>query len=173
MVAKEDVSCVTAIAKQSVMKLDHSTRAETAMLIRRPVSEVFEAFINPEVTTKFWFTDSTGRLEKGKEVEWTWKMYDFTGFVLVKELIPDQSLEIEWGPRGAPRSRAAWTFEPLDEHATFVSIVMDGFSGDEEAIFQNLIGSVGGFCWVLAGLKAWLEHQIRLNLVRDRFPNGK
>jgi uncharacterized protein YndB with AHSA1/START domain len=155
------------------MKLDKTTRAETGMLIRRPVSEVFEAFVNPEITTKFWFTDSTGQLEKGKEVEWTWKMYDFTGFVLVKELIVDRSIEIEWGPKGAPRSRAAWTFEPLDEHATFVSIVMDGFAGDEEAVFNNLIGSVGGFCWVLAGLKAWLEHEIRLNVVRDRFPKGK
>jgi uncharacterized protein YndB with AHSA1/START domain len=155
------------------MKLDHTTHAETGMLIRRPVSEVFEAFVNPEITTKFWFTDSTGQLEKGKVVEWTWKMYDFTGFVLVKELIADRSIEIEWGPKGAPPSRAAWTFERLDEHATFVSIVMDGFAGDEEAVFHNLIGSVGGFCWVLAGLKAWLEHEIRLNLVRDRFPKGK
>jgi uncharacterized protein YndB with AHSA1/START domain len=155
------------------MKLDNSTSANTGMLIRRPVSEVFEAFVNPEITTKFWFTDSTGPLEKGKEVEWTWKMYDAIGVVLVKELIPDQSIEIEWGPKGAPRSRAAWTFEPLDEHVTFVSIVVDGFPGDEESVLSNLIGSVGGFCWVLAGLKAWLEHGIRLNVVRDRFPKGK
>ena len=26
------------------------------MLIRKPVHEVFEAFINPDITTKFWFT---------------------------------------------------------------------------------------------------------------------
>jgi uncharacterized protein YndB with AHSA1/START domain len=155
------------------MKLDKTARAETAMLIRRPVAEVFDAFVNPGVTTMFWFTDSTGRLEKGKEVEWTWKMYDLTAVVHVKELIPNQMIGIEWGPNGAPRSRAVWTFEPLDEHATFVSIAMDEFAGDEEAVFQSLIGSVGGFCWVLAGLKAWLEHQIRLNVVRDRFPKGK
>lgn len=30
--------------------------AKTEMLIRRPVAEVFEAFIEPEITTKFWFT---------------------------------------------------------------------------------------------------------------------
>jgi uncharacterized protein YndB with AHSA1/START domain len=155
------------------MKLDHTTRAETAMLIRRPVSEVFEAFVDPEVTTKFWFTDSTGRLEYGKEVEWTWKMYNITAVVLVKQLVRDEVIVIEWGPKGAPRSRAAWTFEAQDAQATFVSIVMDGFAGNEEEVFHNLIGSVGGFCWVLAGLKAWLEHEIRLNVVRDRFPKGK
>ena len=33
-----------------------------AMLIRRPASEVFEAFVDPDITTKFWFTKSSGRL---------------------------------------------------------------------------------------------------------------
>ena len=36
--------------------------SKTAMLIRRPVADVFEAFINPDITTKFWFTKSSGRL---------------------------------------------------------------------------------------------------------------
>lgn len=34
------------------------------MLIRKPVKEVFEAIINPEITTKFWFTGSNGRLDE-------------------------------------------------------------------------------------------------------------
>ncbi len=29
--------------------------AEAGMLIRKPVEQVFEAFINPEITTSFWF----------------------------------------------------------------------------------------------------------------------
>lgn len=35
----------------------------TGMLIRRPVMDVFEAFIDPDITTTFWFTKSSGRLE--------------------------------------------------------------------------------------------------------------
>jgi uncharacterized protein YndB with AHSA1/START domain len=38
------------------------------MLFRKPHAEVFEAFVNPEVATKFWFTKSSGRLEAGKKV---------------------------------------------------------------------------------------------------------
>ena len=45
---------------------------ETQMLIRKPLAIVFEAFIDPEVTTKFWFTRSTGKLEAGKTVTWFW-----------------------------------------------------------------------------------------------------
>ena len=38
------------------------------MLIRRPVAEVFEAFVDPAITTQFWFTHSTGRLDQHREV---------------------------------------------------------------------------------------------------------
>jgi uncharacterized protein YndB with AHSA1/START domain len=155
------------------MKLDHSTRVDTAMLIRKPIAETFEAFVDPAVTTNFWFTDSTGRLEKGKEVEWTWKMYNVTGFVLVRDLLSNRKIEIEWGPGGGNRSRAEWTFEELDDQSTFVTVAVDGFAGEEGAVFNSLIDSVTGFTWVLAGAKAWLEHRLRLNLVPDRFPNRK
>ena len=34
------------------------------MLIRKPVAEVFEAFVDPDITAKFWFTKGSGRLER-------------------------------------------------------------------------------------------------------------
>ena len=146
--------------------------AETAMLIRRPVAEVFEAFIDPAITTKFWFTKSTGKLEKGKEIKWTWEMYNVSSDLVVRDIIPDNKIEIEWGS-SADRTRVEWTFEPFDEHSTYVSIINDGFEGDEETILSKVSGSTGGFCWVLAGLKAYLEYHIQLNLVADRYPEGK
>jgi uncharacterized protein YndB with AHSA1/START domain len=42
------------------MELRHVQSAKAEMLIRKPVEEVFEAFVNPAVTTKFWFTKSRG-----------------------------------------------------------------------------------------------------------------
>jgi hypothetical protein len=57
------------------MDIQHVPIAETAMLIRKPVSEVFEAFVNPAITSKFWFTKGSGRLEAGKQVRWDWEMY--------------------------------------------------------------------------------------------------
>jgi uncharacterized protein YndB with AHSA1/START domain len=37
--------------------------AQTGMLIRRPVTEVFQAFVDPEITSKFWFTKGSGRTQ--------------------------------------------------------------------------------------------------------------
>jgi uncharacterized protein YndB with AHSA1/START domain len=146
---------------------------ETGMLIRRPVAETFEAFVNPDITTKFWFTGSTGRLEKGKEVVWTWEMYNVTSIVHVKELVLNSVIAIDWGAGGGDRTQAQWTFTPMGDQSTFVNIVVSGFKGDEARLLKDITGSVGGFCWVLAGLKAWLEFGIQLNLVGDRFPKGK
>ena len=55
------------------LRLSHVPVSKTGMLVRKPVAEVFEAFeafVDPEVTTKFWFTRSRGRLEGGKEIRW-------------------------------------------------------------------------------------------------------
>ena len=49
---------------------------KTGMLIRKPVADVFEAFVNPDITTKFWFTKSSGKLQADKQVRWEWEMYD-------------------------------------------------------------------------------------------------
>lgn len=46
--------------------------SKTGMLIRKPVAQVFEAFVSPEITTKFWFTKSSGRHEAGGKIEWEW-----------------------------------------------------------------------------------------------------
>ena len=48
------------------LQLTQAPVAKAEMLIRKPVAEVFEAFVDPEITRRFWFTKSTGRLETGK-----------------------------------------------------------------------------------------------------------
>ncbi len=70
-----------------VMKMEFTKPfAKAELLIRKPVAEVFQAFIDPEITTRFWFSRSTGKLEAGKSVEWHWDMYDLTAQVTVKTI---------------------------------------------------------------------------------------
>jgi len=146
--------------------------AKTGMLIRRPVVEVFDAFVDPEITTKFWFTKSTGKLKPGSQVEWTWEMYDHSVPVMVKEIEPNKRIVVEWGNYKSSTT-VEWTFKPLGESQTFVEITNSGFQGSPDELLAQVSDSTGGFSLVLAGLKALLEHDIQLNLVRDRFPEGK
>ncbi len=145
--------------------------AKTGMLIRRPVAEVFEAFINPDVTTMFWFTRSSGRLEAGKQVQWDWEMYGISIPVTAKAVEPNTRIVIEWPGYGSPTT-VEWVFTSREDGATFVSITHSGFTGDGDALLRQATDSTQGFSLVLAGLKAFLEHGIRLNLVADRYPKG-
>lgn len=62
--------------------------AKAERLIGRPLAGVFEHFVDPEFTTRFWFTSSTGRLVAGERVQWQWEMYDATSEVRVREVTP-------------------------------------------------------------------------------------
>jgi uncharacterized protein YndB with AHSA1/START domain len=145
--------------------------AKAEMLIRRPVAEVFEAFVDPAITSRFWFTDSTGRLEPGKRVRWDWKMYGVSAQVDVKALVTDKRILVEWSSNDAPTT-VEWLFTPRADGTTFVSITNAGFRGGQDEIAAQAIGATEAFTLVLAGLKALLEHDVLLNLVPDRFPDG-
>jgi uncharacterized protein YndB with AHSA1/START domain len=144
---------------------------KTGMLIRKPVAEVFEAFVNPAITTQFWFTKSSGRLEAGKQVQWEWEMYGISIPVTVKTVEPNRRIVIEWPGHGRPTT-VEWVFLPQEDGTTFVRITNAGFTGDGDALVKQATDSTQGFTLVLAGAKALLEHDVRLNLVADRYPKG-
>lgn len=145
--------------------------ARAAMLIRACADTVFDAFADPSITTRFWFTDSTGALAPGARVRWTWSMYGVHADVAVIECVRGQRLHIAWGDAAAA-TRVEWTFETRGD-ATFVEIAEHGFTGDRDAQVAAALDYAGGFALVLAGCKAWLEHGIELNLVMDRHPDHR
>jgi hypothetical protein len=52
----------------------------------------------------------------------------------------------------------------------FEAIVNPNLNGDD--LVKFVAESSQGFSLMLAGLKAFLEHGIRLNLTADRYPEG-
>lgn len=147
---------------------DQSPVVRTDMLIRKPVEEVYEAFIEPSVTTRFWFTKSSGRLVQGKRVRWDWEMYGVWDEVYVEELVPDRKIRIE----SSDGTKVEWSFTPRTPDATMVTITNTGFSGSAAERTDQAIDSMGGYTMVLCGLKAFLEHGVVLNLVADKAPDA-
>jgi uncharacterized protein YndB with AHSA1/START domain len=153
------------------MKAENNHFAKAEMLIRKPISIVFQAFVDPEITSKFWFTKGSGKLEEGKATQWTWEMYGFSLTVTTLALQENKRIEIEWGTPNET-TLVQWTFTSLNDNETFVSITNSGLQGETDKIIDQVRNSTEGFTLVLAGAKAYLEHQIQLNLVLDRFPKG-
>lgn len=149
------------------MDKEYEPIVEAQMLIRKPVTEVFNAFIRPEVTTNFWFTKSSGNLEKGKKVEWAWEMYNVSAEVNVVEIVQNKLISIQWDE---PPTTVDFEFSEVTQETTYVVIRNYGFKQSGNELIEAIKNNTGGFTTVLDGLKAYLEHGIKLNLVGDKFP---
>jgi uncharacterized protein YndB with AHSA1/START domain len=97
-------------------------------------------------------------------------MYGVSTTVVVKSLEPGKRIMVEWGVDEEPTT-VEWTFSPITDDTTFISITNSGFSGGGDKVVALAMDSAAGFELVLAGLKASLEHGIELNLIIDRFPD--
>lgn len=142
---------------------------QVQMLIRRPIASVFNAFVDPRITTQFWFTHASGPLEVGRLVRWEWAMYGVSTLVQVQALEPPQRIALLWDDPPCP---VEWQFSTPAPNTTLVQIRSEGFAGPAPAQLSKALEVQGGFATVLAGLKAWMEHGLHLRLVDDQFPQS-
>ena len=149
------------------MTNNKSICAEAQMLIRKPVEEVFEAFINPSITRNFWFTKGSDRFEVDKKITWEWEMYNVSTTVVAREILQDQKIVFEWDD---PSKTVELKFKELDDESTFVTVTEYGYNKKGDELLAIIKDSTAGFTTVLDGLKAFLEHRINLNLIADKFP---
>jgi len=136
------------------------------MLIRRPQAEVFDAFVDPAVTTKFWFTKSSGKLEVGKRVRWEWEMYGAVDDINVREIEPSRRILFEWS---FPKSNLVEMVFAPHAKGTLVTITNRALRSDD--VIAEALDATQGWNLVLAAAKAWLEHGIDLKLVADKAPD--
>jgi uncharacterized protein YndB with AHSA1/START domain len=86
---------------------------------------------------------------------------------LVKDIIPNKKISIEWGE---PATNVDFEFTALTKETTYVVIKNYGFRETGDELISVIKDSTGGFTTVLDGLKAYLEHDINLNLIGDKYP---
>jgi uncharacterized protein YndB with AHSA1/START domain len=154
------------------LKLTHIPSVEVGMLIRRPPAEVFQAFVDPAITTRFWFTKSSGKLVPGASIRWDWEMFGVSDTVFVKEVEENSRILIEWGD-GDESTTVEFRFIPWRDDATYVQVSETGLRGHGDELVSRVADSTGGFYQVLCALKALLEHDIVLTVVLDHNPpNG-
>ncbi|TDW63263.1 uncharacterized protein YndB with AHSA1/START domain [Novosphingobium sp. PhB55] len=139
--------------------------------IARPVADVFEAVADPAVLSEFFTTGGArGRLETGAVV--TWDFHDFPGAfpVHVVEAEPPRHILLRWGgdeaavladAEGEHRTLVTLAFEPLEDGRTLVQISEEGWSETPEGLKASY-GNCEGWTGMLAAMKAWLEHGVRL-----------
>lgn len=135
------------------MKLE----SNSAIQIQKPISEVFEGIVNPDKMTKYFISESNGRLETGKEV--IWKFPEFEDRFPIKEIKIEvnQSISFVWDPETV----VTICLEELSDKSTLVKVNETGKEFNEDNLKWALENS-GGWANFLACMKAYLEYGIQL-----------
>lgn len=142
--------------------------ATARTLIRKPAAEVFDAFVNPETMSRFWFTRRDGGLREGETVIWyLGARPDAPQFeVRVRALERPRLIVMEWENAGGFTS-VTWTFEQKSRDTTVLRVQETGYAGDPQTVIDAALDSTGGFNQVVIAAKAWLEHRAPVNVVAD------
>lgn len=151
------------------LRLTHVPIVAAQIGIRRPRPEVFDAFVDPALITRFWIESTTGRLEEGVDLRWTMNSDGAIAEVKVAAVEPGDRIAFDWGADGQ-YTRVELLFLPWGEDGTLITVTETGLSGSGDELVARAADSTGGFTMVLCSLKALLEHDIELGAVRDRAP---
>ena len=142
--------------------------ARAQILVRRPRDEVFSAFVDPAVMSKFWFRREDHGLREGDRI--TWFVGDapdaFEIEVRVKSIVRPSKIMIEWG-EGDRFTTVSWTLDEQGPDVTRLVIEERGFIGSRDEVVAQALDSTGGFNQVIVALKALLEHDSTINVVAD------
>lgn len=140
----------------------NSIDAHSEMLIRKPPSDVFDAFVNPRSIEKFWLNSASAPLAKGALVEWEFMVPGARETVTVTDFVQDQVIAFNWSGGIAVKMR----FSPQDKSNTRISVTASGFGGADAA--SQALNATEGFAIVLCDLKSLLETGQSGNMVRDK-----
>lgn len=132
------------------------------MGILKPPHEVFETVVDPEKMSKYFITTSTGRMESGKTLSWTWEDYDASHEVKVQNVEKDKLVSFTWEGSGV-ECLVVITLEPKGDSQTLVKITESDWPADFEGA-NRCMGQVEGWTHFLCCLKAYLEYGVNLRV---------
>ena len=130
-----------------------------ALQIAKPVTEVFDAVVDPEKMKNYWISQSTGRIEEGKTLTWGFPEFEFTFPVDIGKVQKDKYISWRWD---------------MGKLVLLVEITFSEFEGDTVVTITEKAedGSDPGIAWIknntegwanfLASLKAYVEHGVNL-----------
>lgn len=131
--------------------------AKATLQIQKSASEVFEGIVNPEKMTNYFISESSGRMETGKELTWKFPEFPDENTVWKIETETDRLVSFVWDKETVVRI----ALEPQADGSTVVKVTEDGKEYNEKNLTW-VIGNTEGWANFLACMKAYLEYGIQL-----------
>ena len=133
---------------------------KAALQIQKPVSEVFEAILDPEKMSNYFISKSSGRMEEGRQIKWQFPEFDMEFPIDVSKIENDKYISFSWEMDNI-KLLVEITLIPKNNDSTLVTVTEKSRKNDEAGI-KWLKGNTEGWANFLACLKAYLEYGINL-----------
>lgn len=131
-----------------------------AMQISKPINEVFEAIVDPEKMCNYFISQSTGRMETGKDLIWKFPEFDMEVPVKVVKAEPNNLISYYWENSGE-NLLVEMNLSTVEDNFTLVKISEKSMANNEAGL-KWLSGNSFGWSNFLSCLKAYLEFGINL-----------
>lgn len=139
---------------------DRNAKAST--LIRKPVGEVFDAFVRPEKITRFWLAATSAALAKDVAATWRFMVPGASETVTVTSFEPPHLIAFDW----SDGKHVTLSFGEFKPGITQITAEVSGFAPETD--ISELVNATEGFTIVLCDLKTLMESGESANLVRDK-----
>jgi uncharacterized protein YndB with AHSA1/START domain len=137
-------------------------KTKVQMGILKPAHDVFDAIVDPSKMNKYFISTSTGRMESGKTLTWTWEDFDGSHEVKVQNVEKDKLVSFTWAGSGV-ECLVVIMLEPKGDNRTLVKITESDWPANFEGA-TKCMGQVEGWTHFLCCLKAYLEYGVNLRV---------
>jgi len=134
---------------------------KTQINIQKPINEVYEAIMNPDKLSVYFIGSSTGRMEEGKTLTWTFPEFDAKFAIRVDKIQKDKHISYYWDDTDGTKTLVEINLTKRNEKDTHVEVLEKSRENDMAGL-KWLRGNTEGWANFLACLKAYLEYGINL-----------
>jgi uncharacterized protein YndB with AHSA1/START domain len=131
--------------------------AKATIQIQKPVEEVYEGIINPEKMTNYFISESSGRMETGRELIWSFPEFPDKFPVQVIKVETNRLVSFTWDEE----TTVNIVLEAQPDQSTIVKVT-EGEKTFNEDNLKWALGNTEGWANFLACMKAYLEYGIQL-----------
>ena len=140
---------------------DQQLEIKAALQIQKPSNEVFEAIVDPAKMANYFISESSGRMEEGRQLTWRFPEFATEVPVRVGKIEKDRYVSYNWDGEGGKDLLVEITLTQKGSADTLVTVTEKSRDNDEAGI-KWLTSNTEGWANFLACLKAYLEYGINL-----------
>ncbi len=133
---------------------------QVAVRIEKPINEVFKAFTDNEMLTKYFVTSASAPIKAaGDKITWSWGEHKTE--IKVTEFEENKKVAFTWpGFKVNYDINVTFIFEEVDGK-TRVSVTEEGYKNDDDGINSSFMNNAG---WkeMLLSMKAWVMYNVDL-----------